>query len=60
MITTAHVGGGVRTPVDGIVTQKHNCCDRSTSDDVVGLTYVFEHHTMTIFIRDGKRDVDLS
>ena len=53
-----HVGGGVRTPVDGIVTQTHNRWDRSAPGIVVGLTYVFGHHTMTIFIRDEKRDDD--
>ena len=59
-VTTVHVDGGVRTTADGIVTQNHNRWDRSTPDDAVGVAYVFRHHTMAIFIRDGKRGVDLS
>ena len=53
---------GVRTPADGIVTLKHNRWDRSAKGSGIGLAYVFRHHTMTIFIRDDKRDrdVDLS
>ena len=51
LFTTVHVGGGIRTPADGIVTQKHNRWDRSTPVAVVGLqlTYVFRLSTP----RDG-------
>ena len=54
------VDGGVRTPADGIVTP--NLAQNTTAGTEarrVLWSYVFRHHTMTIFIRDDTRGVDL-
>ena len=51
------VDGEVRTPVDGIVSQKYNRWDRTAVRWYIELTYVFRHYIITIVTRDDKRDI---
>ena len=51
------IDGGVRTPVDGMVSQKYNHSDRSAvrCSDEVDLRVLTQH--ITIVTRDDKRDI---